>query len=1168
MPKIDSYSLDTAITDTDSLLGVNAADGKTKRYTMSAIKTALLDGADITAVTAGTGLSGGGASGAVTLTIDATVATLTGSQTLTNKTLTAPILSGSSSAAGSILFKEDTDNGTNAVTLIGPAATADVTLTLPAATDTLVGKATTDTLTNKTLTSPSIETPTWTATESAIASGDYLLFLDATASSETKKEGLDDIASLFAGTGLSASSSQISVDAAQTGITSVKNASLVIGRDADNDIDFATDNNIIFRAGGEDQLTLVDGALTPSSNAIVDLGTDALEFKDAYFDGTVEADAITVGGTNIITGGVITTLGTVSSGTWNGTAIDTAYLDTTLTSQTSILNSSLVVGRDAHNQIDFSTDNQIKFKTNNETPVIIMKASGEIEATSLDISGAADIGGNLTVTGNLTISGTTTTVNSTTTTLDDPIITLGGDTAPGSDDNKDRGVEFRYHTGSAAKVGFFGMDDSTGKFTFIPDATNSSEVFSGTAGTIVATTFEGNLTGNVTGNTSGTAATVTTAAQPNITSLGTLTGLDVNGAVTIIDNLSLDGSNKELRFYEGSNYVGFEAPALSADQIWVLPSADGSSGTALKTDGSGNLSWGTAGGNVFKTISVSGQSDIVADGVEDTLTIAAGTGTTITTNAGTDTITINAGANTVEVDEFTGNGSTTDYTLSTACTNENNLMVYMDGVYQHHNTYSIPSGATLRFDTNVPNGAKVEAYHMISVSNSNLVQSAVAGALIDVSSGTGDVTFNVDLTEASEAAIANGDYILFLDGGATGTHAKEAIADVATLFAGAGLTASSSVMAVGAGTGITVNANDVAITAAQTGITSVVNSSLEIGRDADNRIKFGTDNQIIFEVDGGDNVIFKTSGEIEASSLDISGDADIDGTLEADAITVDGTALNEYIADTVGAMVGSNTETGISVTYEDGDNTLDFVLGTITSLGTISTGVWQGTAIASAYIAGDAITGAKIADDAIDSEHYTDGSIDTAHLAADAVTGAKIADDAIDSEHYTDGSIDTAHIADLNVTTAKIAADAITGAKIADDAVNSEHYTDGSIDTAHIADNQVTHDKLEGRYTALYAFGTGTSQTMDFSLYTTFTATMNGNATFTIQNPKQGQVVDLILSGNHTPTLAMTGATFNKTGSTNYDGSTTNLIQILVADDSASEIFYYSVAPIASDTTP
>jgi len=80
-------------------------------------------------------------------------------------------------------------------------------------------------------------------------------------------------------------------------------------------------------------------------------------------------------------------------------------------------------------------------------------------------------------------------------------------------------------------------------------------------------------------------------------------------------------------------------------------------------------------------------------------------------------------------------------------------------------------------------------------------------------------------------------------------------------------------------------------------------------------------------ITGGTNITI--SGELDAATLDISGNADIDGTLEADAITVDGTALNEYIADTVGAMVSSNTETNITVTYEDGDNTLDFVIGTL-----------------------------------------------------------------------------------------------------------------------------------------------------------------------------------------------------------------------------------------------
>jgi len=76
-----------------------------------------------------------------------------------------------------------------------------------------------------------------------------------------------------------------------------------------------------------------------------------------------------------------------------------------------------------------------------------------------------------------------------------------------------------------------------------------------------------------------------------------------------------------------------------------------------------------------------------------------------------------------------------------------------------------------------------------------------------------------------------------------------------------------------------------------------------------------------------------TNGQVALAVADgnvtIADDLDVDGTLEADAITVNGTALSEYIADTVGAMVGSNTETNITVTYEDGDNTLDFVIGTL-----------------------------------------------------------------------------------------------------------------------------------------------------------------------------------------------------------------------------------------------
>ena len=115
------------------------------------------------------------------------------------------------------------------------------------------------------------------------------------------------------------------IDAAQTGITSLLATDIKIGEDDQTKIDFETADTINFYAGNENQLVLTDGALTPASNAIVDLGTDALEFKDAYFDGTLEADAITVAGT-ALNEYIADTIGAmVTSNTESG--ITVAYVD-------------------------------------------------------------------------------------------------------------------------------------------------------------------------------------------------------------------------------------------------------------------------------------------------------------------------------------------------------------------------------------------------------------------------------------------------------------------------------------------------------------------------------------------------------------------------------------------------------------------------------------------------------------------------------------------------------------------------------------------------------------------------------------------------------------------------------------------------------------------------
>jgi len=144
------------------------------------------------------------------------------------------------------------------------------------------------------------------------------------------------------------------------------------------------------------------------------------------------------------------------------------------------------------------------------------------------------VSGNATVTGNLVVDGNLVYVNVDTLRIEDPIIELGGGAngaVLSSNDGKDRGTLLHYYT-SAPVDAFMGWDNSNGEFAFGSNVSVTNEVVTFTElGNVRAGFFIGNGS-QLTGVTASTAATVTGNAQPNITSVGTLTSLDVTGNVT------------------------------------------------------------------------------------------------------------------------------------------------------------------------------------------------------------------------------------------------------------------------------------------------------------------------------------------------------------------------------------------------------------------------------------------------------------------------------------------------------------------------------------------------------------------------------------------------------------------------------------------------------------
>ena len=188
----------------------------------------------------------------------------------------------------------------------------------------------------------------------------------------------------------------------------------------------------------------------------------------------------------------------------------------------------------------------------------------------------------------------------------------------------------------------------------------------------------------------------------------------------------------------------------AADTLTLVAGSNMTITTSASGDTITFASSGSGGSqNLFSTIAVSGQSNVVADSTTDTLTLVAGSGMTLTTDASGDSITFassgsgNSVGNAFTKNTFTGDGSTTAFTLSISASNEDNLLVFIDGVYQADNVYTV-SGTTLTFATAPVNSRVIEVF---------TVEAGIVGSapVIDTMTGDGsDTTLALSTTPTSE----------------------------------------------------------------------------------------------------------------------------------------------------------------------------------------------------------------------------------------------------------------------------------------------------------------------------------------------------------------------------------------------------------------------------------